>query len=113
MKCKLYENNRWKQHTDLQEIQIIELLKFVLNNSYFKFNGSHHHQVSGCAMGFPVSAIIAEIVMPEIEIIAITPTEHGQQISFLDIMLIIDDNCGVKIDVHRKSTHTNKYLMSK
>ena len=53
-KRKQYENNGWKKHTNLQEMQIVKLLKFVLNNSYFKFNGSHYHQVSGCAMGSPV-----------------------------------------------------------
>ena len=156
-KRKLYENNGWKQHTNLQEMQIVKLLKFVLNNSYFKFNGSHYSQVSGCAMGSPVSAIIAEIVMQEIKTIAMntspvavrwwrrylddsnsclqkqhvdkfhfhlnlinqniqftiempSPTEHGQQISFLDTVLIIE-NRSVEIDVYRKSTHTNKYLL--
>jgi hypothetical protein len=65
------KSDEWKQHTNLQEMQIVKLLKFVLNNSYFKFNGSHYHQVSGCAMVSPVSAIIAEIIMREIEITAI------------------------------------------
>ena len=157
-KGKLYENHGWKQHTNLQEMQIVKVLKFVLNNSYFKFNGSHYHQVSGCAMGSPVSAIIADIVMQEIETIAIntspvpvrwgrryvddsnsclqrqhvdkfhshlnsinqniqftiempSPTEHRQQISFLDTMIIIEKNRIVEIDVCRKSTHTNKYLL--
>jgi hypothetical protein len=71
IKRKLYESDEWKQLTNLQETQIVKLLKFVLNSSYFNFNGSHYHQVSGCNMGSPVSAIIAEIVMREIEITAI------------------------------------------
>ncbi len=37
-------------------------------------------------------------------------TDHGQQIPFLDTMLIIDNNRCVEIDVFRKSTDTNKYL---
>ena len=37
-------------------------------------------------------------------------TKCGQQIPFLDTMLTIDNHCHVKIDVYRKSTHTNKYL---
>ena len=155
----LYESDEWKRHTNLQETQIVKLLKFVLNNSYFKFNGSHYHHVSGCAMGSPISAIIAEIVMQEIEIIAIntspvpirwwrryvddsnsclqkqdidkfhshlnsvnhniqftiempSSTESGQQIPLFRYRdyLTIDNNRNVKIDVYRKSTHTNKYL---
>jgi hypothetical protein len=29
----------------------------------FVFHGNHYHQISGCAMGSPVSAVIAELVM--------------------------------------------------
>ena len=55
-------NNSWQAHTNLTKNQIIELLKFVLNNSYFTFEGTQYHQIFGCAMGSPVSAIFAELV---------------------------------------------------
>jgi hypothetical protein len=45
---------------------------FVLNNSFFKFQGNFFHQISGCAMGSPVSAVIAELIMQEVEGIAVT-----------------------------------------
>jgi hypothetical protein len=52
---KLTETDSWKSHTALQEEQVVKLLKFLLSNCYFKFNETHYHQKSGCAMGSPVS----------------------------------------------------------
>ena len=56
-------NNSWEAHNNLTKDQIIELLKFVVNNSYFTFEGSQYHQIFGCAVGSSVSAIFAELVM--------------------------------------------------
>ena len=64
---KLKESDIWQAHTDLTSSQILGLLAIVLDNSYFKFDGDHYHQISGCAMGSPVSAVIAELVMQKIE----------------------------------------------
>ena len=108
-------------------------------------------------MGSPVSAVIAEIVMQEIESIALnsspcpvrwwrryvddsnsclrkqdvqkfhahlnsintnvqftieTPStsQQGMSISFLDTNITIFDDGSLGVDVHRKNTHTNKYL---
>ena len=51
----------WKEHTKLTKEQIYSLLAFVLKNSFFVFNRNHYHHISGCAMGSPVSAVIAEL----------------------------------------------------
>ena len=61
----------WRSYNNLQDKQVVELLEFVLSNSYFKFEDTYFHQISGCAMGSPVSAVIAEIVIQEIESIAL------------------------------------------
>ena len=37
-------------------------------------------------------------------------TEKGQSISFLDSRITVVSDGSVEIDVHRKATHTNKYL---
>ena len=52
-----------KSHIRLTKDQILDSLSFLLHNSHFIFEGTQHHQVSGCAIGSPVSAIIAELVM--------------------------------------------------
>ena len=64
---KLGETTEWKALTSLTQAQVLDLLSFVLNNSYFSSEGTQYHQVFGCAMGSPVSAVIAELVMEEIE----------------------------------------------
>jgi hypothetical protein len=48
----------------------------MLRNSYFKYDGCHYQQISGCAMGSPISATIANIVMEHIEEIAIMTAPH-------------------------------------
>ena len=71
VKEELSNKKVWEQHTKLHAHQIIQLLQFVLNNSYFMYECSHYHQVFGCPMGSPVSAVIAELVMQRIEKIAL------------------------------------------
>lgn len=56
----------WKNLTQLTKDQILDLLSFLLHNSYFIFEGTQYHQVSGCAMGSPVSAFFTELVMQEV-----------------------------------------------
>ena len=67
VKRKLKETNNWKSHTNLTQDQLVGLLAYVLNNSYFTFKGKHYHQISGCTMGSQVSAVIAELLLQEIE----------------------------------------------
>ena len=157
IKRKLDETDTWQVHTALTSSQIINLLSLVLDNSYFKFEGEHYHQVSGCAMGSPVSAVIAELVMQEIESKALekspvnvrwwrryvddsnsclkkcdvqtfhdhlnsineniqftiersTVSEQGESIAFLDTSITVLKSGQVEVAVHRKATHTEKYL---
>ena len=48
---KLEGSDDWRNHTQLTKGQILDLLSFLLHNSYFVFEGTQYHQVSGCAMG--------------------------------------------------------------
>ena len=68
---KLSETQEWKKHTKLTEENVCHLLLFVLDNTYFKFKGQYYRQISGCAMGSPVSAVLAELVMQKIERVAL------------------------------------------
>ena len=73
----------------------MSLLKFVLNNSYFVFEGTHYHQIFGCAMGSPVSAVIAELVMEHIETVALgtSPVKPRWWRRYVD-----DSNACIKTD---------------
>ena len=46
---------------------IMELLNLCLTLTYFQFNGKHYKQLHVTAMGSPVSVVVAEIVMQNIE----------------------------------------------
>ena len=60
------KSDDWKNLTQLNKGQILDLLSFLLHNSYFIFEGTQYHQVSGCAKGSPVSAVITELVVQEV-----------------------------------------------
>ena len=76
VKQRLVQDNNLTTHTDISINNIIKLLEFVLRKSYFKYDGCHYQQISGCAMGSPISATLANIVMEHIEEIAITTAPH-------------------------------------
>ena len=46
---------------------IVELLEFVLNTTYFSFEGQIYQQMFGTAMGSPVSPIVANLCMEDLE----------------------------------------------
>ena len=50
---------------------IIELLDLILNTTYFTFQDVFYKQVTGSAMGSPVSPVVAEFCMEWLEGIAI------------------------------------------
>ena len=45
----------------------MDLLNLCLTSTYFQYNGKHYKQLHGTAMGSPVSVVVAEIVMQNIE----------------------------------------------
>ena len=46
---------------------LMDLLNLCLTSTYFQYNGKHYKQLHGTAMGSPVSLVVAEIVMQNIE----------------------------------------------
>ena len=46
---------------------IMDLLKLCLASTYFHYNDNHYKQLHGTAMESPVSVVVAEIVMQNIE----------------------------------------------
>ena len=53
---------------------IMDLLNLCLTLTYFQYNGKHYKQLHGTAMGSPVSVVVAEIVMQNIEEQALATT---------------------------------------
>ena len=46
---------------------IMDLLNLCLTSTYFRHNGKKYKKLHGTAMGSPVSVVVAEIVMQNIE----------------------------------------------
>ena len=67
VQANLDQDNSWRQHTGLEKHHVMDLLKFVLDNSFSVYQGVYYHQTFGCSMGPPVSAVLAELVMIDIE----------------------------------------------
>ena len=55
---------------------IMDLLEFVLDNNYFIVDGTFYKQTFGCAVGPPVSAILAKLVMEQVEESALITAPH-------------------------------------
>ena len=53
--------------TSLAVSDIVELLKLCLESTDFVFKDNYYHQKFGCAMGNPVSTVIANLVMEHVE----------------------------------------------
>jgi len=62
--------NRWahiKQHTNIPKNEFLMAIKFVLSSTYFTFNNVIYKQTYGTPMGSPLSPIVADIVMQDLE----------------------------------------------
>ena len=65
-KERLREDASLEQRT-LPVEDIIHLLSFCLKTTQFTYNGTYYQQVFGTAMGSPVSAVIANMAMEDVE----------------------------------------------
>ncbi|XP_028418418.1 uncharacterized protein LOC114544426 [Dendronephthya gigantea] len=73
---RLDDDKDLQDRTDISRTNILRLLKFVLTNSYFTYENTYYQQIFGCAMGSPISATVANIIMEHIEDQAITSAAH-------------------------------------
>ena len=60
---KLNNDTTLHLRTSLNTDDIISLLEFTLSNNYFVYNDRVYKQIHGCAMGSPVSPIVANLCM--------------------------------------------------
>ncbi len=64
---RLKNDKTLKDRTKLDVEDIIDLLRFVLTTTYFLFDGVLYRQKFGAAMGSPVSPIIANLYLEDLE----------------------------------------------
>lgn len=68
---KLQQDQDLAERTSLSVTNIMKLLEFVRH--YFKHDNILYKQIFGCGMGSPISLVIADLVVEEIDETIITP----------------------------------------
>ena len=62
--------------TTMKVKHITSPLEFGLKTTYFQFQGSFYEQISGAAMGSPISPIVANLFMEDFEVKAINTAKN-------------------------------------
>ena len=104
-KERLQRDQNLAERTNLSVDNILRLSDFVLSHNYFKYDGDHYKQIFGCAMGSPITAVLADLDMEEIEKTAISTFPFPLKWWFR----YVDDNhsCLKKDQVHEFHKHLN------
>ena len=155
---RLEKDKTLKKRTKLSIEDIMNLLTLCTKNSYFQFNDKLYKQTEGFAMGDPLSALMSNMFMEDLEqkAISTSPAECGlslwkryvddilnkvkinttevltdhlnvqdpsgnikftneemqlRKLPFLDVKLIANPDGSIRLQVYRKETHTDQYLM--
>ena len=66
-KRRLQLDDTLGDRTDMDIDTIVQLLRFCLKSAEFQYDGTHYRQLEGVFMGSPVSPVIADIFMEELE----------------------------------------------
>ncbi|XP_072048289.1 uncharacterized protein [Amphiura filiformis] len=80
IRARLEEDTSWKTRTYLNAEQVLRLLKFCLNTTYFVFRGQFFKQKHGAAMGGPVSPTTCNLFMEQFESLALESAPHPPRV---------------------------------
>ncbi|XP_072038548.1 uncharacterized protein [Amphiura filiformis] len=67
IQARLEQDNTLSDRTRLSAAHVTKLLEVCLNCTYFVYNGNYYQQIHGAAMGSPVSPIVCNLYMEQLE----------------------------------------------
>ena len=91
IRSRLKNDKTLSKRTNLTVDDIMDLLEFVCNATYFQFNDQIYQQCFGMAMGSPVSPILANLFMENQEQLALSNCPEEMKPSFW--YRYVDDIC--------------------
>ena len=102
IKKLLEEDQDLKQRTSMSVDNIISLLEFCLRSTYFTFKGRFYEQQEGAAMGLPISPIVANLYMEDLETKAIKSAQNPPSFwrRFVDDTLTIMKSSQIESFLH-------------
>ena len=93
----LESDQSWKTMTDLTAEEVLDLLSVCLKESSFKYRDRFYHMTSGLAMGSPVSPVVANIFVSQLEqsSIATLTTKPRLWLRFVNIFYRLSEKFGL------------------
>ena len=62
-----FKDSTLEDRTMLSPVEVLKLLHFCLNATYLTYQNEYYQQMFGTAMGSPVSVIVANLVLEDVE----------------------------------------------
>ena len=84
-------NESIRKYCTLPFDTILDLSKFLFDNTYFSFNGKFYRQLIGCPMGDICSPLFADLIMDDLETFCLNQLNEQYNIKTLLFVRYIDD----------------------